>query len=334
MWKSIFYTFLLFIISAFTVCEPLHSSEYSIVFVHIGNKVPKHAETAFSQARLFNPDCNIFLIADQEAIDQLSLEAGLANIVIVPTDSLNKTKEHLKFIKNCTLDGNWRNGFWRFTSERFLYLQDLMVQYNLQNVFHLEYDNMLYTNLNELLPIFEQKYPGIGATFDNDERCIAGFIYISNPTVMTLLAGCFAHYANKQYNDMQTLAAFRSKYDNNIIDNLPITTPEYVAKESMVSNAGHQTSNKQKYCKNIDLFQSIFDAAAIGQYLGGVDPIHGFRPKFVNESCLFNSGLLTYEWKVDSAGRKVPYACYAGKKYKINSLHIHSKQLELFSSVP
>lgn len=31
-------------------------------------------------------------------------------------------------------------------------------------------------------------------------------------------------------------------------------------------------------------------------------------------------------------GRKVPYAIYANKKYRINNLHIHSKRLELFLS--
>ena len=41
---------------------------------------------------------------------------------------------------------------------------------------------------------------------------------------------------------------------------------------------------------NFDRFQYIFDAAAIGQYLGGIDPIHDKNDTsgFVNEICIIN----------------------------------------------
>ncbi len=80
-----------------------------------------------------------------------------------------KTTEHEEFQKKTKLDDKSREGFWRYTSERFLYLNDFINQFQLNNVFHLEYDNMLYVDLEELLPIFENKYSGIGATFDNDQ---------------------------------------------------------------------------------------------------------------------------------------------------------------------
>jgi hypothetical protein len=84
---------------------------------------------------------------------------------------------------------------------------------------------------------------------------------------------------------------------------------------------------------NYQEFGSIFDAAAIGQFLGGIDPRNGVsKPGFINESCLFNPGLMTFVWERDAYGRLVPYAIYGSTKARINNLHIHSKKLEGFFS--
>ena len=97
------------------------------------------------------------------------------------------------------------------------------------------------------------------------------------------------------------------------------------------SPMGHQVKNIQKYYNNIEAFQSIFDAAALGQYLGGIDPNNGpSSPGFINESCVFNPSLLSYEWINDDRGRKIPYIIFSGEKYRINNLHIHCKNLILF----
>jgi disulfide oxidoreductase YuzD len=53
---------------------------------------------------------------------------------------------------------------------------------------------------------------------------------------------------------------------------------------------------------------------------------------FINESCVFDPSKWTFEWLLDAQGRKVPYASYHGHKWKINNLHIHSKNLAGFRS--
>ncbi|HSW85939.1 MAG TPA: hypothetical protein VLG49_00405 [Rhabdochlamydiaceae bacterium] len=324
--------FFAFIITGFLQVF-LNAADYNIVFIHIGNKLPQYAEIALRQARSFNPECPIILLSSKSAIRSLSHDALNANITTIDYESLARTTEHARFIQRSTLDNHWREGFWRCTSERFLYLNDLMTQYGLKNVFHMEYDNMLYANLEELLPIFQTQYKGIAATFDNDKRCIAGFIFIPNPQRMKRLANSFANHASKKLNDMELIALFKKENGYNAIDHLPIVHEEYVQQHALISPTGHKAQNKAKYCQNIHLFHSIFDAAAIGQYLGGIDPSNGnSTPGFINESCVFNPSLLSYEWIRDSQGRKVPYAVYNGIKYRINNLHIHSKQLHEFAS--
>jgi len=321
------YLLLILPINSFAICD------YSIVFVHIGNNIPSYTSTALSQARKFNPECPIILLAEQSAIENFDAPNVSDNISYITCESLTKTKEHQLFITKSTLNDQWREGFWRYTSERFLYLQDLIVDYDLKNVFHMEYDNMLYANLEEMLSTFTTQYPGIAATFDNDNRCIPSFIFIPNKKEITLLAKCFAVNAKKNLNDMEIVAIFKHQYGNVHIDYLPIITNEYVKTYPLVSDYNHTTQNPKNFCKNIDLFQSIFDGAALGQYLGGIDPRNGPSvPGFINESCLFQPDKIKIEWELDGLGRNVPYVIYPDKKYRINNLHIHSKKLENFKS--
>ena len=110
---------------------------------------------------------------------------------------------------------------------------------------------------------------------------------------------------------------------------------DYVKDLTLKSASGHTVINKYLYCNHFEKFDSIFDAAAIGQYLGGVDyrlanETNG--PGFINESCIFNPSLLRYEWHPDKQGRKIPYVIFGKTKCRINNLHIHSKKLEDFYS--
>lgn len=314
----------------FLVGLPLFAqTNYSIVFIHIGKSIPPYAEVAITQAREFNPNASIIMLANQEALNDFNC----TNITCISCESLTKTTDHADFLAQTSLDAISREGFWLYTSERFLYLADLMAQYELRDVFHLEYDNMLYADLGALLPVFQSHYQGIGATFDNDARCIPGFVYIRNSEAMNRLSKSFSNHAKDNLNDMQILALFKNENSRDSIDHLPIITNEYVETHELVTPSGHVAAQKSEYAKNIVAFNSIFDAAALGQFLGGIDPRNGLSaPGFINESCVFNPSLITIEWIADKQQRKVPYVVYPHAKYRINNLHIHSKHLENFKS--
>jgi hypothetical protein len=257
------------------------------------------------------------------------------NITTIPVESLKETTAHKKYALQSKLKLNHsRENFWFYTSKRFLHLYDFIKQYDKKDVFHLENDVMLYVNLAEMMPVFTQYYSGIAAVFDNDNRCIPSFVYIPNALSMQTLAEWFLRYANTTKNDMEILALFRKENSIKKIDSLPIIMNSYHENHGLKSTIGHSTENASTYSKNIDVFKSVFDGAAIGQYLGGIDPRNGHsEPGFINESCLFNASLLSYEWILDEHGRKVPYMGLKNEKYRINNLHIHSKRLTPFLSV-
>ncbi len=303
---------------------------HCIVFIHIGPSLPEYSMNAIAQARLFN-DCPIYLVAEKQAIRSSKCNSMWdENFHPIFTETLIRTKAHNTFLKNSALNHH-NNPFWIYASERFFYLDELINQYNLKDVFHLENDVMVYTDLSKLMPIFKQHYLGIGAVFDNDLRCIPGFMFIAHKNCMSELADYFALNASRGLNDMEVIAHFKNSHDRKMIDNLPIIMDSYITKFGLKSPNNHTTAHPLCYCTNCDRFNSIFDGAALGQYLfGTVAPQLG--PGFINETCLFNPSLLQYEWHRDQQGRNIPYATLDGKLYKINNLHMHSKKLYLASS--
>src|SRR5579872_3143647 len=242
---------------------------YSFVYVHLGNKVPEYLYDSIQQTRLFNPETEIYVVCYKEVSNEIKLNLeNIKYLNVVITQDLDISNEHAHFLKNVK-----RPGFWQFASERFFYIEQVMRKYNLENVFHLESDNLLYVDLNEYIDIFKQNYPGIAATFDNDNRCIAGFMYIKNIDSIHELNNLFSGLAKFDYNDMQVIAHFK-KIKPNLIDNLPIIPDSYKIFFPLKNNIGNIANVPNIYSKNFELFNSIFDAAALGQYLGGIDPIH------------------------------------------------------------
>lgn len=305
---------------------------YSIVYVHLGPVLPPYLFDALGQARLFNKEVPICLIANEQAISiQAKAFSEINQINLVLCEVLQRSTAHDLFSRQTTLNNQFRDGFWRKACERFFYLHEYMVQYRVNKVCHLESDNLLYVDIAEIFPILES-YKGIGAVFDHDERCIPSFMYIASIEAMTDLVQFIAHHASRGMTDMQIIAYYK-KERGEYVEHLPIITKEYVTQYSLRSSRGDEPRDMAAYYHNSDRFRSIFDGAALGQYLGGIDPRNGVSlPGFVNETCVFNPSHLEVRWQKDSKGRNIPYAVFKDGSYRINNLHIHSKQLHKFIS--
>ena len=205
------------LISLWFLVISLFASDYSIVFIHLGPKIPDYSEDSIKQAHLFNPDANIYLLANEAALINRSFEYAIP----VTVESIPKSVEHKEFIKRCNYPGD----LWRYSSERFLVLDDFLEQTHIEKVFHLENDVMLYTDLSLLMPVFD-KYK-IGATFDNDSRCIPGFIYFKNTQALKPLAKHFVNHFMALGQDMKVIADFKNTAGSYYIKPLPIIFPSY-----------------------------------------------------------------------------------------------------------
>jgi hypothetical protein len=84
--------------------------------------------------------------------------------------------------------------------------------------------------------------------------------------------------------------------------------------------------------ENYDDYNSIFDAASLGIYLGGMDP-HHTNGKIVKGLKWWHSLIdytqYKYKWELDNLNRNIPYIfnIQTNNWIKINNLHIHSKML-------
>lgn len=211
-----------------------------------------------------------------------------------------------------SINNSFRNGFWKLTTYRFYALQKYMEQYKITNIVHIENDVLIYKNLDEFIFHDQEK---ILLTMDSNNRCIPGIMFIPN---CKLLNDCLIGF-KEHLNDMENWAlCFQKK--NEMIDTLPI----FIDDES--------SNEKKNITRNFQKYREIFDAAAIGQYLGGIDPRNhdGNTIGFVNETCVFNYSYYKFIWRINEQNCNIPYIIINEITYPIINLHIHCKNLKKF----
>ena len=248
---------------------------------------------------------NVTIITDPSLITNF---INIPNITIITTDILSCDE----FDTNNKLDDTFRNGFWKLTSKRLFYLYAYMKQFNKTNCFHIENDIMLYQNI--VIPDTNKLW----LTMDHMNRCIPGIIFIPHYSYLDKL---FNQY-NYSQTDMHNCAEF---YKNNrdICNTFPIIQYNQYYPYNDIYN------------KHFDEFGMIFDAAAMGQYLGGIDPRNqsGDTRGFINETCVVNYSHYQFIWIYNTHTTiYLPHIFINNKYIPIANLHIHCKQLNVFLS--
>ena len=208
-------------------------------------------------------------------------------------------------------NNTFRNGFWELTSYRFTALYEYMKQHNINNIIHIENDVLIYKNIDT---INFHNMNKLLLTMDSKNRCIPGLMYIPTNEVLKKCLDLF----NPSLNDMQN---FSNCYYtlSECIDTLPIFIED------------NKNDITKMITKNFKYYDSIFDAAAIGQYLGGIDPRNksGDTRGFINETCVIDYSKYTFIWKTEN-DKKFPYIVVNNNEYPIVNLHIHCKDLKMF----
>ena len=229
------------------------------------------------------------------------------NIQLIDVNELNS--EYLEqFKNNLRLDRNYRNGFWHHCSMRFAYIYEYMKQNNTTDIIHIENDVMIYDNLDNLKDKFNKDK--IYLVFDNINNVIPGIVYINNYTNLKIILD------NYDMNDCD-MVNLGKYYNKSFIEPFPIISID---------------NDENYFNKNFISFNSIFDGAAIGQLLGGVDKRNNINSdSFINETCIIKFNNYKFYWKKINELWN-PYIEINNNLIKINNLHIHSKALENFLS--
>jgi hypothetical protein len=275
-----------------------------IIFVCIGN-FQEYILDNIKNLKLFKND-DIVVITEPQFFHYFSDDK---TTVLVDCHTL----EDFGFNQNSRLDKHFRNGFWHLCSLRFFYLYSYIATNHLTNCIHLENDVMTYINFDNFGNNF-QKNDKLYLTYDrttSNSRVIPGIVYIPNATA---LKSVIENY-NYELDDMHNLA----KIGGEPLPLFPIID-----------------ENINQLNINYPQFQSIFDAAAIGQYLGGIDKRNQESPNddtrgFVNETCDIQYNHYQFFWVYNkNENLYVPHILVNGDLIQINNLHIHSKDLYKF----
>lgn len=316
------------------VVAPLFlGGETPIVFVHLGRMLPSYYREAIAQAHLFNPHTPIYLIIHSRAAAQIhrkKLIPSYTNLVIAQTLPISDKHKRFAYLQNF-LPGGGLQKFWRYSMERFFVLEEFLEKYGIEEVLHLEGDNLLYAELEKVLPLLRTKYTDIAVPFLNDDECVPGIVYIHNRNAL----GRLTTFINENMlgdghrSDMTLMALFA--HQEKRVESLPSVPPEYVATQSMVSLNGRRAADPNLYATNAALFHFLFDPAPIGQYLDGESFRQAERrTSLINENAVYNASLLPLMWEKDAQGRTIPCLMYDGEKWPLINLHIHSKNLYKF----
>jgi hypothetical protein len=277
----------------------------NIVLVSIGNFQEYIITNIEQHFRLGHT--NIYVLTNRQFFERLS-QFG-SRIKLIAVEDLHDTYDYNNRSK---LNKVFRGGFWLLASSRFFYLYAFMKTYNIEHVIHFENDVLVYRDCSLLLD--KCKSDKMYVPFDTFDRNIASIMYIPNHTVFKTILD---QYDNGK-NDMENFSFIQKT--TGLIETLPI----------FITN--NDTPEHTFVTKHYEHFQCIFDAAAMGQYLGGVDPRNkpGDTRGFVNETCIIKYDKYEFIWRINENGIKQPFLIVGNETIPIFNLHIHSKQLTSF----
>lgn len=295
----------------------------SLIYVYIGPSVPDYLFDSVYQSTLVSPKNKIYIIVSPETVKDTrklikELNCETENITVIPTNIFDVKYPNKNFE---TIVSDFRDSFWINTTLRFYFIQRFMETFQIDKVVHLECDVMLYNSLS----YFNNINNKVALVKDSETRVVPSIIYFPNVNLVTKLIDYIEStlkHADTFLNDMELLGGFAN------------TFPELIETLNIYSDS------QNKY---------IFDGAAIGQFLGGVDPRNKSESDteivpFFNETCTFkiNPSSMKFIKRLVTTSEntqrslqslRLYYLYENGKLAKqVFNLHIHSKKLFPFSS--
>jgi hypothetical protein len=263
---------------------------------------------------------SIYVITDRKFFTNFG--SLCLDIILIDVAELPDT---YKYAAKCPMDKSFREGFWVNTSARFFYIYECMRKYRIYDVVHIENDVVIYYNVDVLEPLVDKSQ--IYMPFDSYSRNIASIVYIPNHQTLAYILDHYDVRRNDMYNFAKHLSSRR-------VDTFPIFTNKYYQ---------NRCDERAFVSRNYTRFPYLFDAAAMGQYLGGIDPLNqsGDTRGFVNETTVIQYDKYKFVWSNHLTQTNIyqPFLYIEDidnenttQLLPIFNLHIHSKTVNRFTS--
>lgn len=238
--------------------------------------------------------------------------------IILSNEYINTSikEEAINFFNACKngFPSFFRCPFWFTSLFRLYVLYTYCKTNNIEEFIHLEYDNLIYSDLE----VFKKLPKSIYFTRVGPSKSSAGFVYCNSLEHFTKFNDSLIQLVNKGINTIAQLTGYGYlsdmesveliyRYRQNTVDYLPI----------LPFSPGNE---------NFDKLNVLFDGASYGQHIGGTNQKH--PPGYAERGHYVGCAIL--DQQIEVKFDKTPFVIYNGKEIPILNLHIHSKNLDKF----
>lgn len=282
----------------------LDRSTAPLVFVYLGDVLPEYTAPSLRFARR---DANRRVILLGTAESRPEVEGVGYHDVSAWYDS--RKFEH--FRQRSPLNPHFRDDFWFRTAERFFVLDQWAHREGIANFFHAELDNLIFT-LAPVEDALSHQRTKLLFPADSAGRGFGSLVYCGGHEAIGALVTFMVEHADLG-NEMLILGQFlRDK-------------PQFAARLPSVETKFASPRRKEDVA-NVAKLDGLFDAAALGQWLFGIDPSNTSESVFTkrkNESSDVNLRGLRFHY------RRKEHTLWIKRAGQVASpvfnLHVHSK---------
>ena len=288
-----------------------------MVFVYLGEELPKYAHASLELAERFS-GLDVTLLGNLVLRNQIKK----SNIDFVAIEDFYNSKKFMEVASKISLPLSFRNGFWSKTLERFFVLQQYMETYQVPYIFHAELDQILFGCDKLLKSLEEIQFKGVALPFHTIDLGVASVFYCNDIKSLESLLE-FANLLPSFHNEMELIAQWA------------ISNPHMV--KLLPTIASVEKSNDRYHYSGLEIIpyktiDGILDARQIGQWLGGQDPRNvniwtSPKNKYVessSEEILTYSELSNLELELTSEGSLL-ILYNRSEVYNLYNVHLHSK---------
>lgn len=291
----------------------------TLLYVHIGSSYPEYLLKNIERTRNLFKNTKIALVGDKSPNQSWLQE----NNIYFKKHEINTLFD--KEFSFGEFEEQFRSGYWRFTLERLLSIEEYHYDFPDEKLIHLESDVIIFPNFP-----FEDIDSMSKVTWMSHSLAadIATLVFSPNWEASKV----FSKHLIKEYSinggsDMDVLLRVRKK-------NREYAIFPTINKETLeLANSLNKNSYESEGYK-LQQLPGIFDAAGIGMWIAGYDPRNKFGFTIIHTRELIDGGILF----VDPSKMKF-YLSYEGNLFvnakgmniPIYNLHVHSKDKDLLS---
>jgi hypothetical protein len=280
-----------------------------LVFVWLGDTLPDWARISLRIAARTSRLSTVLICSRKVGVvDGVARQVWLEDFYSPPEDRWAAKKG---------IRTSFRNGFWRKAFERFIVLEQYVAKYGVSSLFHAELDNLLF-HVKELTQRLDAAGKGFFCPRDAKNRGVASLVYINDTSTLRQMVETFFDDSIPVTSDMELLgymlqhnSQFYSLPTERIMGDPPV--PEWPAL-------------------SIEQTKGLFDAAAIGQFMFGIDPTNCgmfLRNGFLNEHHGCDFWKLFFVLDVETGKCTLRRKPNGEGEVPLYNIHVHSKHIHV-----